>query len=198
MRDCAEKISLVIPVLNEADAIPLLLQSVVPVLESIDCEYEILFVNDGSTDETLDLLTRAAADPRIKVLCFSRNFGHQAAVTAGIDFSTGDAVIVMDADLQDPPQLIPEMVRLYREGYDVVSPQRIARPGDEWLKRKAITLFYFLMRKMVDKRIPAEVGDFRLLSRNAAAALRQFREQHRYIRGIVAWLGLRAVMRSGE
>ena len=189
------KLSLVIPVLNEAEALPLLFQAVFPVIDLLDCDCELLFVNDGSTDDSLDILARAAeADPRIKVLSFSRNFGHQAAITAGIDFSTGDAVVVMDADLQDPPQLIPEMLRLYRQGYDVVSPQRIARPGDKWLKRQAITLFYLLMRKLVDKRIPPEVGDFRLLSRNAANAIRRFREQHRYMRGMIAWLGLREVM----
>jgi polyisoprenyl-phosphate glycosyltransferase len=189
------KISLVIPVLNEAEALPLLFQALFPVIESIDCDYEVLFVNDGSTDDSLEILAReAAADPRIKVLCFSRNFGHQAAFTAGIDFSTGDAVIVMDADLQDPPQLLPEMVRLYRQGYDVVSPQRIARPGDSWFKRKTAALFYLVMRKLVDKRIPPQVSDFRLLARNAVIALRQFREQHRYMRGMIAWLGLREAM----
>ena len=164
-------------------------------LASIDCDYEILFVNDGSTDDTLDLLSRAAAaNPRIKVLSFSRNFGHQAAITAGFDFSTGDAVVVMDADLQDPPDLLPEMVRLYREGYDVVSPQRVSRSSDTWFKRKTAGLFYLLMRTMVDRRIPAEVNDFRLLSRNAVMALRQFREQHRFVRGMIAWLGLREAM----
>jgi glycosyltransferase involved in cell wall biosynthesis len=189
------KISLVIPVLNEAEALPLLFRALFPVLDSIDCEYEVLFVNDGSTDDTLDILSRAAgADPRIKVLSFSRNFGHQAAITAGIDFSTGDAVIVMDADLQDPPELLPEMVRLYREGYDVVSPQRVSRQSDTWFKRKTAALFYLLMRTLVDQRIPAEVSDFRLLSRNAVIALRQFREQHRFLRGMIAWLGLREAM----
>lgn len=189
------KLSLVIPVLNESEALPLLLRALAPVLASIDCDHEILFVNDGSTDDTLDLLSRAAAaDPRIKVLSFSRNFGHQAAITAGFDFSTGDAVVVMDADLQDPPELLPEMVRLYREGYDVVSPQRVSRPGDTWFKRKTAALFYLLMRNLVDRRIPAEVNDFRLLSRSAVIALRQFREQHRFVRGMIAWLGLREAM----
>lgn len=181
--------------MNEAEALPLLLRALLPVLDSLGCEYEILFVNDGSTDATLDILARTAgANRRIKVLSFSRNFGHQAAITAGIDFSTGDAVIVMDADLQDPPQLIPEMVRLYREGYDVVSPQRTSRRSETWFKRKTATLFYLLMRKLVDQRVPPEVSDFRLLSRNAAMAIRQFREQHRFMRGMIAWLGLREAM----
>ena len=186
------KLSLVIPVLNEAEVLPFLFQALFPVIESLDCEYEVLFIDDGSTDETLEILAReAAADPRIKVLSFSRNFGHQAAITAGIDFSSGDAVIVMDADLQDPPHLLPEMIRLYRDGFDVVSPQRVSRPSDTWFKRKTAALFYLVMRKLVDQRIPPQVSDFRLLSRNAVIALRQLREQHRYMRGMIAWLGLR-------
>ncbi len=174
--------------------LPLTLNAVLPVLDSLDCEYEVVFVNDGSKDESLALLTREAAEnPRIKVISLSRNFGHQAAVTAGIDFASGDAVIVMDADLQDPPGLLPQMIQLYREGFDVVSPQRVARDGDSWFKRKTAALFYALMRKLVDERLPPEVGDFRLLSRNAVIALRQFREQHRFLRGMIAWLGLREI-----
>ncbi len=186
------KVSIIVPVYNEAAALPLLLAALRPVMDRLDCEYELIFVNDGSRDESLSILEReASADSRIKVLSFSRNFGHQAAVTAGIDFSTGDAVIVMDADLQDPPQLLPEMIRLYCEGYDVVSPQRISRRGESWFKRGTASIFYTFMRKMVDERIRPEVGDFRLLSRAAADALRAFREQHRFMRGIIAWLGLK-------
>jgi glycosyltransferase involved in cell wall biosynthesis len=191
----AVQLSVVIPVLNEAAALPALFRELFPVLEGLDCGYEVLFVNDGSTDDTLQILNRAAADdPRVKVLSFPRNFGHQTAITAGSDFSSGDAVIVMDADLQDPPALIPEMVRLWREGFDVVSPQRVSRPGDGWVKRKTASLFYMLMRKLVDRRIPKEVGDFRLLSRRAVDALSQFREEHRFLRGMIAWLGLREAM----
>jgi len=133
----------------------------------------------------------ADADPRVKVIHFSRNFGHQAAITAGLDFAQGDAVVVMDADLQDPPDLLPQMVSLYRMGFDVVSAQRVEREGESRFKRGTAALFYGLMRKAVDERLPAQVGDFRLLSRGAVAALRGLREQHRFMRGMVAWLGLR-------
>ena len=186
------KLSLVIPVFNEQEVLPLTLKSLRAVLGTMDCNYEIIFVNDGSRDKTLAMLAeQSRSDEHIKVLSFSRNFGHQAAVTAGLDFAAGDAVIVMDVDLQDPPELIPAMVRLYHEGYDVVSPQRVSREGDTWFKRKTARFFYSFMKKMVDERLPEEVGDFRLLSQAAVSAIRQFREQHRFMRGIVAWLGLR-------
>jgi glycosyltransferase involved in cell wall biosynthesis len=185
-------ISLVIPVFNEEAVLPITLAKLRSVLAGVDFDYEIIFVNDGSRDRSFEILAvESARDARIKVLGFSRNFGHQIAVTAGIDFATGDAVIVMDSDLQDPPSLLPRMVQLYREGYDVVSPQRISRESDAWFKRRTAGLFYTLMRNLSDTAIPAEVGDFRLLSRGAARALRQIREQHRFMRGIVAWLGLR-------
>ena len=185
-------LSLVIPVFNEEEVLPMTLESLRGVLSPMLWDYEILFVDDGSRDGSLEYLARqAATDRRIKVLSFSRNFGHQAAVTAGLDFAGGDAVIVMDADLQDPPQLLPEMVRLFEEGYDIVSPQRVSRTGDTWFKKATAKLFYRIMKNMVDKRLREEVGDFRLFSSRAVAALRQFREQHRFMRGMVAWLGLR-------
>ena len=186
------KLSLVIPVFNEQDVLPITLPRLRTTLASIDWDYEILFVDDGSRDRSFEMLSaEAAADPRMRVLSFSRNFGHQLAVTAGLDFASGDAVIIMDADLQDPPELIPEMLRLYEAGYDVVSPQRISREGDSWMKRKTAAMFYSVMKNMVDRRIPKEVGDFRLLSRAAVVALRGLREQHRFVRGMIAWLGLR-------
>ena len=189
------KLSLVIPVFNEEEVLPLLLDHLRPVLASLGCDYEVIFVNDGSRDRTFDVLASAAAqEHHWKVVNFSRNFGHQVAVTAGLDFATGDAIIVMDADLQDPPELLPEMLRLYREGYDIVSPQRVSRQGDTWFKRKTARFVYTFMRKMVDERLPSEVGDFRLFSRGAVLALRQIREQHRFMRGIVAWLGLREAL----
>lgn len=191
----ARLLSVVIPVYNEAAVLQLLLRTLRPVLVSTGWKHEIVFVNDGSRDESLPmLLAEAAADERIKVLSFPRNFGHQTAVTAGLDFANGDAVVVLDADLQDPPELIPEMLELYRQGYDVVSPQRISRRGEGLFKRGTASLFYWLIQKFVDKRIRSEVGDFRLLSRAAVNALRQFREQHRFLRGLITWLGLREAM----
>ncbi len=150
--------------------------------------------DDGSRDGSRRLLSEAAAnDGRIKVLGFSRNFGHQAAITAGLDFASGDAVVVMDADLQDPPQLLPEMVKLYEQGFDVVSAQRTDRQEEGLFKRATAAMFYGLMRRAIDARLRPQVGDFRLFSREAVAvvALRGFREQHRFLRGLVAWLGLR-------
>ena len=185
------RLSLVIPVYNEEEALPLLLDAVRPVLASIGCEYEILFVDDGSRDGSDRILAMAASDPRVKVLTFSRNFGHQAAITAGLDFSAGDAVVVMDADLQDPPDMIPEMVALYRQGFDVVSAQRVVREGESWFKRGSIALFYASMGRAIDERLRPQVGDFRLYSRAAVTALRGLREQHRFLRGLVAWLGLK-------
>jgi dolichol-phosphate mannosyltransferase len=186
------RLSLIIPVFNEEDALPPLLSALRPVLAALACEHEIIFVDDGSRDGTRRLLESvAAADPRIKVLGFSRNFGHQAAITAGLDFASGDAVVVMDADLQDPPELLPEMVARFEQGFDVVSAQRIGRDGEGLFKRGTAALFYRLMRWAIDERLPPQVGDFRLFSRAAVAALRGFREQHRFMRGLVAWLGLR-------
>ena len=188
-------LSVVIPVYNEAEALPILFRSLSEVLRGMDCNYELILVDDGSQDETSRILLKAAADDRrIKVLGFSRNFGHQAAITAGLDFASGDAVVVMDADLQDPPEILPEMVELFQRGYDVVSAQRIQRQGETILKRTTASLFYWIMRHMVDKRMLPEVGDFRLFSRAAIVAIRNFREQHRFMRGLVAWLGLKEVI----
>jgi dolichol-phosphate mannosyltransferase len=186
------QLSLVIPVYNEEEVLPALFEALGPVLASIECDYEILFIDDGSRDGSGQFLAAAAAaDPRIKVLTLSRNFGHQAAITAGLDFATGDAVVVMDADRQDPPEMIPEMIALYERGYDVVSAQRVAREGESLFKRGTAALFYSLMRQAIDQRLQPQVGDFRLYSREAAKALRTFREQHRFLRGLVSWLGLK-------
>lgn len=185
-------LSVVIPVYNESATLPLLLEALSQVLTRMNCQYELIFVDDGSGDDSPAILSEAARkQPRVKVLTFSRNFGHQAAITAGLDFASGDAVVTMDADLQDPPELLPEMVDLYRRGYDVVSAQRVSREGEGLFKRSTAGLFYWLMRRTVDSRLVPEVGDFRLFSRAAVVALRSLREQHRFMRGLVAWLGLK-------
>lgn len=185
-------LSLVIPVHNEEKAIPFLLAALAEVRRRLDCACQVIFVNDGSSDGSLDLLLAAARlDPRLAVVSFVRNFGHQAAITAGMDLASGDAVVVMDADLQDPPELLLEMVAKYREGYDVVSPQRIRREGESFFKRTTARMFYWVMRTMVDPRLLPEVGDFRLFSREALTAILRFREQHRFMRGLVAWLGFK-------
>ena len=188
-------LSIVIPVYNEEDSLPALMDRLTPELQRTGWNYEIVFVNDGSTDKTAGILERmGAADRRIKLLHFSRNFGHQAAITAGLDFADGDAVVVMDADLQDPPEMLSQMVRLIEQGYEVVSAQREARPGDGFGKRATASAFYWFMRRFVDPRLVSEVGDFRMFSRRAVLALRGFREQHRFMRGLVAWLGLKEVI----
>jgi dolichol-phosphate mannosyltransferase len=185
-------LSVVIPIYNETEVIPLLLARLRGVLSALGRPYEVVFVDDGSSDSSLELLRAAAAeDTRLRVVSFSRNFGHQTAITAGLDFATGDAVVIMDADLQDPPELLFDMVREYENGYEVVSAQRVSREAETWFKLKSAAAFYWIMQKMVDKRIQPEVGDFRLLSRPAVEAVRNFREQHRFMRGLIAWLGLR-------
>jgi dolichol-phosphate mannosyltransferase len=188
-------LSIIIPVYNEAESLPALVARLQPIVRGLDCDYELIFVNDGSTDETGRMLRELSVmDQRVKVLSFSRNFGHQTAITAGLDFANGDATAVMDADLQDPPELLPEMLRLMSQGYDVVSAQRQARPGDGSWKRCTASVFYWFMRRFVDQRLLPEVGDFRLFSRAAVLAIRKFREQHRFMRGLVAWLGLKEVI----
>jgi polyisoprenyl-phosphate glycosyltransferase len=187
-------LSVVIPVYNEREALPKLLSALRRALEK-EYDYELLFVDDGSVDGTSqDLKEAANKDHRIKSIFFSRNFGHQAAITAGLDFALGDAVAVMDADLQDPPEMLPHMLTLLQDGYDVVSARRVSRDGDGFLKRYTAKWFYWIIRKMVDERIQNEVGDFRMFSRRAVIAIRALREQHRFMRGMVAWLGLREVI----
>jgi len=183
-------LSIVIPVLNEAQTIPLILARLHDALREVP--WEVIFVDDGSTDATSSILERAAyEDRRVKQLRFSRNFGHQAAVTAGLDFADGDAVVVMDADLQDPPELLPRMLELLMQGYDVVSPQRICREGETRFKRWTAALFYRVLSRMSSHQLTPDVGDFRMLSKRAVCAIRSLREQHRYMRGLVAWLGLK-------
>lgn len=191
-------LSVVLPVFNEQAVLPALIDELLPVLDAmganlgIECDYEMIFVDDGSKDETPQMLHYYAnLYPQIRVLQFSRNFGQQCAITAGLDVARGDAVLVMDADLQDPPQLIPTMLSQLLKGFDVVSTRKTSRDGETLRKRWTATAFYKLMQKTVDERLPAEVGDFRLFSRGAVDAIRAFREQHRFMRGIVAWLGLK-------
>ena len=185
-------LSIVVPVFNESKVVTLMLERLRDTLREVT--WEAIFVEDGSTDATPNILAREALhDDRIKVLRFSRNFGHQAAVTAGLDFANGDAVVVMDADLQDPPELLLRMVALFHQGYDIVSPQRNAREGESLFKRWTAKLFYHLISRMADQPLAPDVGDFRLFSRRAVLAIRSLREQHRYMRGMVAWLGLKEI-----
>jgi glycosyltransferase involved in cell wall biosynthesis len=156
----------------------------------LDFRAEFVYVNDGSQDNTLDVLYELRRnDPRIAIVDLSRNFGKEIALTAGLDKANGDAVIVLDADLQDPPELIPDLVREWQSGFDVVYAQRQSRDGESMLKRSTAHLFYRIMGRIGKVRIPPDTGDFRLLSRRAVAALREIREHHRYMKGLFAWIG---------
>ncbi len=184
------RLSLVIPMYNEEAMIAPLRDAVDSFARTLWCEIELLLVNDGSSDRTLVLLAEwAACDARVKVLHLSRNFGHQIAATAGLDHATGDAVVLLDADLQDPLGAIHEMIDRYCEGYDVVYGQRESRAGESAYKRFTAWAFYRIMRGLVYRQLPPDVGDFRLISRPCLDALNQMRETHRFLRGMVAWAG---------
>jgi dolichol-phosphate mannosyltransferase len=189
-RDTPKLLSIVIPMYNEEQVFPILQEALESVRRDLPCPVELILVDDGSRDDTYRLMHEwASADAAVKVIALSRNFGHQLAVTAGMDASTGDAVVIMDADLQDPPQLIPDMIAEYRKGYDVVYGQRTERDGETWFKRVTAAAFYRLMKRFVDPRLPQDVGDFRLVSRRVIEDLRRIREHDRFIRGLVAWVG---------
>jgi glycosyltransferase involved in cell wall biosynthesis len=183
-------LSVVIPCYNEEEVLPLLRRELEAFSETLPCPVEFIFINDGSRDRTLFLLDDwAKADSRVRLLGFARNFGHQTAVTAGLDVAKGDAVVIMDADLQDPPHVVHEMLARYREGYDVVYGQREERAGETSFKKFTAWAFYRLMKKLVHPDLPVDAGDFRLISRECLAALQSMRETHRFLRGMVAWVG---------
>lgn len=185
-------LSVVIPIYNEEETIPELDRRLRAFLASLGETWEVLFINDGSNDSSLDLLRELAnAEPSYRLLSFARNFGHQVAITAGLDYAEGEAVVVMDADLQDPPEVVREMVAKWREGYDVVYGVRSKRHGESIFKRLTAALYYRLLRAMLGFDIPLDAGDFRLMSRQVVIALRALRERHRFIRGMVSWVGFR-------
>ncbi|MFO0753901.1 MAG: glycosyltransferase family 2 protein [Thermodesulfovibrionales bacterium] len=186
-------LSIVIPIYNEGKCIDALWQRLRGVEENIrDFTVEYVFVNDGSVDDSLRMLKHLAAhDARVKILSFSRNFGHQIAITAGIDYAGGEAVIVMDADLQDPPELICDMLEQYREGYDVVYAVRRVRKGETYFKRRSAEFFYKIMSRLSLVSIPPNTGDFRLMSRRVVASLSLLRERDRFVRGMISWVGFK-------
>ncbi len=182
-------ISVVIPCHNEEPVLDALMARLIPVMESLG-EYELIFVDDGSRDGTLAKLGEyASANPSVKVLSFSRNFGHQAAISAGIDHSSGDCVITMDADLQDPPEVIPKMVEKWREGFHLVYGYRVSRGKDTPFKIITARLFYSLMKVLSGVDVPQDSGDFRLMDRALADQIRGLREHHRMLRIFTAWTG---------
>lgn len=185
-------LSLVTPMYNEADACGVFFSRVLAILEKLHCHFEIICVNDGSQDGTLAALRKCAeADARIKVIDLSRNFGKDIALSAGLDHARGDAIVPIDADLQDPPELIPEMLGLWQEGHDVVLAIRGDRSSDTHTKRVMAGLFYRLMRWLGDIPIPAHAGDFRLMDRRVVDALKRLPERTRFMKGLFAWLGFR-------
>lgn len=187
-------LSVVVPIYDEEEVIPELYRRTVSVLGAIAQPWELVCVNDGSRDDSLAmLLALRQQDERIKIVDFSRNFGHQTAITAGMDFAQGDAVVIIDADLQDPPELIAEMFEKWSEGYEVVYAVRAERRGESRFKLWTANAFYRLLRRITDVEIPANTGDFRLLDRRVVLALRRLREKHRFMRGLSSWVGFRQV-----
>ena len=182
-------ISIVVPVYNEQDNIRVLTNSLIKALEPEMPDYEIIFVDDASTDLSLRIIKELSGEnQRIKYLSFSRNFGQQAALTAGLDFATGDAIITMDADLQDPPRLIPEMIQAWQNGNDIVLMRR-RRRNDGLFKRITAGLYYFLLDKFSDNKQQGTVGEFRLISKKVGEELRTLKEKTRYLRGMISWMG---------
>ena len=189
---CDIVLSVVVPMYNEEDNVSEFYAQVKAALERTGETWEIICINDGSRDATLaQLVALHRSDPRVKVINFSRNFGKEIALTAGIDYASGQAVIPIDADLQDPPELIPELIAQWRAGHDVVNATRRTRHGEGWLKRATARMFYRVLGKMADVQIPHNTGDFRLLSRPAVEALKRLPERTRFMKGLFAWVGFK-------
>lgn len=186
----APELSVVIPAMNEEENVGEMHDRLVAALAPVVDGLEIVWVDDGSTDATWAKISDlAASDSRVRGLSFSRNFGHQAAVTAGVDAARGRAVVIIDADLQDPPEVIPEMVAKWREGYEVVFGQRAVRDGETWFKKASAAAFYRTLRRFAHIEIPVDTGDFRLMGPKALAAFRAMPEHNRFVRGLVSWIG---------
>jgi Glycosyltransferases involved in cell wall biogenesis len=187
-------LSVVVPMYFEEEVAMKCYERLTGVMKGIGYSYELIFVNDGSTDKTLQILREIASnDKEVKVISFSRNFGHQAAVSAGLKKVKGDAVIIIDADLQDPPELIPDMVKLWQGGYDVVYAKRKKRKGETWFKLITAKYFYKFLAGMTETQIPQDTGDFRLIDKKVADVFNALSEKNRFIRGIISWIGFKQV-----
>lgn len=191
--DSLKTVSLVVPIYNEAGILPELTRRIEAVIsQTPGYAWEVIYVNDGSSDGSSDQLTLLAnRHDWLTVLHFSRNFGHQIAISAGIDYAGGDAVILMDGDLQDPPELVPDMLRLWEDGFDVVYATRKHREGESWFKKTTASMYYRFLSSLADIYIPLDTGDFRLMSRPVVSALSAMKEKNRFIRGMVSWVGFR-------
>jgi dolichol-phosphate mannosyltransferase len=186
------EITIVAPVYNEAETLPELYQRVREVMEQAGDTWELVLVDDGSLDGSGDLILELSKkDPRVRPVVFARNFGHQIAVTAGLDYSRGQAVVIIDSDLQDPPEVVLLMIDKWREGYEVVYGVRTDREGESWFKLMTASLFYRLIYRITDVNIPLDTGDFRLLDRKVVDVMNQMRERHRFLRGMSSWIGFR-------
>ena len=186
--------SIIAPIYNELDNIPELYRRVKEVMDSTNEPWELLLVDDGSTDGSTALICELAKqDKRIRPVIFARNFGHQIAITAGWDYARGDAVVIIDADLQDPPELILDMIKKWQEGYEVVFAVRAEREGESWFKLWTASLFYRIIYRITDVKIPLDTGDFRLMDRKVVNVLKQMRERHRFPRGMSAWVGFKQI-----
>ena len=187
-------ISVIVPIFNEEAVISEFYRRMTAVFESIAEQWEMVCVNDGSRDASLSmLLALREQDARIKIVDFSRNFGQQLAITAGMDYAQGDAVVIIDADLQDPPELIEDMIAKWREGYEVVYAVRADRRGESRFKMWTASAFYRLLHRITDVEIPVNTGEFRLMDRQVVLAMRRLREQHRFMRGLSSWVGFRQI-----
>ncbi len=186
------RFSIVAPAYNEEEVLPEFYRRVREVMDSIGEPWELILINDGSRDNTLAIMRELhAQDPRVKIVSFSRNFGHQLAITAGLDYAEGDAVIIIDADLQDPPEVIRDLIEKWRQGYDVVYAIRKERKGESWFKEWTAKMFYRLIYRITDVEIPKDTGDFRLMDRKVVEALRTMRERNRFMRGLSVWVGFK-------
>jgi dolichol-phosphate mannosyltransferase len=185
-----KKLVVVVPFLNEEGNLPVLYDRLVKAMENQPESLEILFVDDGSTDGSPAWVAgKAKVDPRVKMLRLSRNFGHQIAITAGMDHAEGDAVVIIDADLQDPPEVVPDLLAKWREGFEVVYAVRQRREGDGWMKKFLAASFYKIFHRMANVSVPMDAGDFRLVDRRVLEAMKQVRELHRFMRGLTSWVG---------
>jgi len=186
--------SIIAPIYNEKENLPELYRRVKEVLDSTGEPWELILVDDGCTDGSTDIIRELASnDKRVRPVIFARNFGHQVAVTAGLDYSRGDAVVIIDADLQDPPELILEMAKNWRAGYEVVFAVRAEREGESWFKLWTASLFYRIISRITDVKIPLDTGDFRLMDRKVVNVMNSMRERHRFLRGMSAWVGFKQV-----
>ncbi|BFI99568.1 glycosyltransferase family 2 protein [Priestia sp. Y58] len=188
------KYSIVVPVYNEEEVIHETYRRLTEVMRSTKEAYELLFVNDGSRDRTAEIIKEySEQDPAVVLLDFARNFGHQIAITAGMDYARGEAVVVIDADLQDPPELILEMIEKWKQGFDVVYAKRTKRKGETYFKKQTAAMFYRFLRAMTDIDIPLDTGDFRLLDRKVCNQMNSIQEKNRFVRGLVSWVGFKQI-----